>query len=48
MQMSLRLGWLPRLEGDALSWSKAHKQAKGGDGYVVTLSWNDFHDLFFF
>ena len=36
-----------KLEGDALNWWKAHKQAKGGDGYVVTLSWKDFRDLFF-
>ncbi|GKA76321.1 hypothetical protein Tco_0782782, partial [Tanacetum coccineum] len=29
-----------KLEGDAYSWWRAYKQAKGGDAYVVTLSWN--------
>ncbi|GJW16928.1 putative reverse transcriptase domain-containing protein [Tanacetum coccineum] len=36
-----------KLEDDAHSWWRAYKQAKGGDAYVVTLSWNDFHDMFF-
>nr|GEW75835.1 hypothetical protein [Tanacetum cinerariifolium] len=36
-----------KLEGDAHSWWRAYKQAKGGDAYVATLSWNDFHDIFF-
>ncbi|GKE59434.1 hypothetical protein Tco_1498619 [Tanacetum coccineum] len=31
-----------KLEGDAHSWWRAYKQAKGGDTYVETLSWNDF------
>ncbi|GJZ50152.1 putative reverse transcriptase domain-containing protein [Tanacetum coccineum] len=35
------------LEGDALSWWKAFKQAKGGEEYVATLSWKDFRDIFF-
>ncbi|GKF15046.1 zinc finger, CCHC-type, retrotransposon gag domain protein, partial [Tanacetum coccineum] len=44
--------WLERLatyklEGDAHSWWRAYKQAKGGDAYVATLSWNDFRDIFF-
>nr|GEZ28746.1 retrotransposon protein, putative, Ty3-gypsy subclass [Tanacetum cinerariifolium] len=44
--------WLGRLaayklEGDAHSWWRAYKQAKGGDAYVATLSWNDFRDIFF-
>ncbi|GKC19391.1 hypothetical protein Tco_1021541 [Tanacetum coccineum] len=36
-----------KLEGDAHSWWRAYKQAKGGDTYVVMLSWNDFRDIFF-
>nr|GEW05730.1 hypothetical protein [Tanacetum cinerariifolium] len=36
-----------KLEGDAHSWWRAYKQAKGGDAYMVTLSWNDFRDIFF-
>ncbi|GJS43451.1 putative reverse transcriptase domain-containing protein [Tanacetum coccineum] len=36
-----------KLEGDARSWWRAYKQAKGGDAYVAMLSWNDFHDIFF-
>ncbi|GKA68238.1 zinc finger, CCHC-type, retrotransposon gag domain protein [Tanacetum coccineum] len=36
-----------KLEGDAHSWWRAYKQAKGGDAYVTTLSWNDFRDIFF-
>nr|GEU81012.1 zinc finger, CCHC-type, retrotransposon Gag domain protein [Tanacetum cinerariifolium] len=36
-----------KLEGDTHSWWRAYKQAKGGDAYVATLSWNDFHDIFF-
>nr|GEY61618.1 hypothetical protein [Tanacetum cinerariifolium] len=44
--------WLERLasykfEGDALSWWKAFKQAKGGEAYVATLSWKDFCEIFF-
>ncbi|GJZ85711.1 retrotransposon protein, putative, ty3-gypsy subclass, partial [Tanacetum coccineum] len=37
-----------KLEGDALSWWKAVKQAKGDETYVATLPWKDFHKLFFF
>ncbi|GKC93564.1 zinc finger, CCHC-type, retrotransposon gag domain protein, partial [Tanacetum coccineum] len=36
-----------KLEGDAHSWWRAYKQAKGGDAYVATLSCNDFRDIFF-
>nr|GEU39910.1 putative reverse transcriptase domain-containing protein [Tanacetum cinerariifolium] len=36
-----------KFEGDALSWWKAFKQAKGGEAYVATLSWNDFCEIFF-
>ncbi|GKA27019.1 putative reverse transcriptase domain-containing protein, partial [Tanacetum coccineum] len=36
-----------KLEGDALNWWKAFKQAKGGETYVATLSWKDFCDIFF-
>ncbi|GJZ57971.1 integrase, catalytic region, zinc finger, CCHC-type containing protein [Tanacetum coccineum] len=36
-----------KLEGDALSWWKADKQAKGGETYVATLPWKDFRELFF-
>ncbi|GKA08069.1 putative reverse transcriptase domain-containing protein [Tanacetum coccineum] len=35
-----------KLEGDALNWWKDFKQAKVGETYV-TLSWKDFHDIFF-
>ncbi|GJZ69171.1 putative reverse transcriptase domain-containing protein, partial [Tanacetum coccineum] len=36
-----------KLEGDALNWWKAFKQAKRGETYVATLSWKDFRDIFF-
>nr|GEY21621.1 hypothetical protein [Tanacetum cinerariifolium] len=36
-----------KFEGDALSWWKAFKQAKGGKAHVATLSWKDFRDIFF-
>nr|GEV38786.1 putative reverse transcriptase domain-containing protein [Tanacetum cinerariifolium] len=36
-----------KLEGDAHSWWRAYKQAKGGDAYVATLSWNDFRNILF-
>ncbi|GKA09300.1 zinc finger, CCHC-type, retrotransposon gag domain protein [Tanacetum coccineum] len=35
-----------KLKGDAHSW-RAYKQAKGGDAYVETLSWNDFRAILF-
>ncbi|GJX67059.1 putative reverse transcriptase domain-containing protein, partial [Tanacetum coccineum] len=36
-----------KLEGDALNWWKVFKQSKGGETYVATLSWKDFHNIFF-
>ncbi|GKC09835.1 hypothetical protein Tco_1001445, partial [Tanacetum coccineum] len=36
-----------KLEGDAHSWWRTYKQAKGGDAYVATLSWNDFRNIIF-
>nr|GEY53354.1 hypothetical protein [Tanacetum cinerariifolium] len=36
-----------KLEGDAHSWWRAYTQAKGGDAYVASLSWNNFRDIFF-
>ncbi|PWA62502.1 zinc finger, CCHC-type, Retrotransposon gag domain protein [Artemisia annua] len=34
-------------EGDALNWWTAYKYAKGGDDFVVTLSWIDIRETFF-
>ncbi|GJV04197.1 retrotransposon protein, putative, ty3-gypsy subclass [Tanacetum coccineum] len=31
-----------KFEGDALAWWKAYKQAKGGDAWVLTLTWAAF------
>ncbi|GJW02107.1 retrotransposon protein, putative, ty3-gypsy subclass [Tanacetum coccineum] len=36
-----------KFEGDALAWWKAYKQAKGGDVWVLTLTWAAFKELFF-
>nr|GEW74504.1 hypothetical protein [Tanacetum cinerariifolium] len=36
-----------KFEGDALSWWKDFKQAKGGEAYVAILSWKDFREIFF-
>ncbi|GJW89545.1 putative nucleotidyltransferase, ribonuclease H [Tanacetum coccineum] len=36
-----------KFEGDALAWWKAYKQAKGGDVWVLTLTWEAFKELFF-
>ncbi|GJW53758.1 putative reverse transcriptase domain-containing protein [Tanacetum coccineum] len=36
-----------KLDGDALNWWKAYKQAKGGEAYVAALSWKDFREIFF-
>nr|GEX10700.1 retrotransposon protein, putative, Ty3-gypsy subclass [Tanacetum cinerariifolium] len=36
-----------KFEGDALSWWKDFKQAKGREAYVATLSWKDFRKIFF-
>nr|GFC61300.1 hypothetical protein [Tanacetum cinerariifolium] len=31
-------------EGDALAWWKAYKQAKGGDVWLITVTWAEFKD----
>nr|GFD29535.1 hypothetical protein [Tanacetum cinerariifolium] len=36
-----------KFEGNALAWSKAYKQAKGGDVWLITVSWAKFKKLFF-
>ncbi|XP_076949820.1 uncharacterized protein LOC143622604 [Bidens hawaiensis] len=36
-----------KLEDDAQTWWEGHKQVKGGDTYVATLSWDDFCTLFY-
>ncbi|PWA37369.1 zinc finger, CCHC-type, Retrotransposon gag domain protein [Artemisia annua] len=36
-----------KLEGDALNWWKAHKQAKGGDVYMTTCTWAEFCGTFY-
>nr|GFA50894.1 hypothetical protein [Tanacetum cinerariifolium] len=36
-----------KFEGNALAWWKAYKQAKGGDAWLVTVTWTDFKKLFF-
>nr|GEX15387.1 hypothetical protein [Tanacetum cinerariifolium] len=36
-----------KFEGNALAWCKAYKQAKGGDAWLVTVTWADFKKLFF-
>nr|GEW06939.1 hypothetical protein [Tanacetum cinerariifolium] len=36
-----------KFEGDALSWWKDFKHAKGREAYVATLSWKDFRKIFF-
>nr|GFC93484.1 zinc finger, CCHC-type, retrotransposon Gag domain protein [Tanacetum cinerariifolium] len=30
-----------KFEGNALAWWKAYKQAKGGDAWLVTVTWAD-------
>ena len=30
-----------------MNWWKAYRYAKGGDDFVVTLSWTDFRETFF-
>nr|GEW45072.1 retrotransposon protein, putative, Ty3-gypsy subclass [Tanacetum cinerariifolium] len=37
-----------KIDGDALNWWKAFKQAKGGEAYVATLLWKDFHEALCF
>nr|GFA15148.1 zinc finger, CCHC-type, retrotransposon Gag domain protein [Tanacetum cinerariifolium] len=34
-------------QGNALAWWKAYKQAKGGDAWLITVTWADFKKLFF-
>nr|GEY77547.1 hypothetical protein [Tanacetum cinerariifolium] len=36
-----------KFEGNALAWWKAYKQAKGGDSWLITVTWADFKKLFF-
>nr|GFC72798.1 zinc finger, CCHC-type, retrotransposon Gag domain protein [Tanacetum cinerariifolium] len=36
-----------KFEGDALDWWKAYKQAKGGDVWLITVTWAEFKELFF-
>nr|GFB77476.1 hypothetical protein [Tanacetum cinerariifolium] len=36
-----------KFEGDALAWWKAYKQAKGGDVWLITVTWEEFKELFF-
>nr|GFA74730.1 hypothetical protein [Tanacetum cinerariifolium] len=36
-----------KIEGNALAWWKAYKQAKGGDAWLVMVTWADFKKLFF-
>nr|GFD11036.1 hypothetical protein [Tanacetum cinerariifolium] len=36
-----------KFEGNALAWWKAYKQAKGGDAWLITVTWADFKKLFF-
>nr|GFC43862.1 zinc finger, CCHC-type, retrotransposon Gag domain protein [Tanacetum cinerariifolium] len=36
-----------KFEGDALAWWKAYKQAKGGDVWLITVTWAEFKKLSF-
>nr|GFB20352.1 zinc finger, CCHC-type, retrotransposon Gag domain protein [Tanacetum cinerariifolium] len=36
-----------KFEGNALAWWNAYKQAKGGDAWLITVTWADFKKLFF-
>nr|GFD08576.1 zinc finger, CCHC-type, retrotransposon Gag domain protein [Tanacetum cinerariifolium] len=36
-----------KFEGNAMALWKAYKQAKGGDVWLVTVTWADFKKLFF-
>nr|GFC28592.1 hypothetical protein [Tanacetum cinerariifolium] len=36
-----------KFEGNALAWWKAYKQAKGGDAWLITVTWTEFKKLFF-
>nr|GEZ80634.1 hypothetical protein [Tanacetum cinerariifolium] len=36
-----------KFEGNVLAWLKAYKQAKGGDVWLITVTWAEFKKLFF-
>nr|GFB65412.1 hypothetical protein [Tanacetum cinerariifolium] len=36
-----------KFEGNALAWWKAYKQAKGGDAWLIMVTWAKFKKLFF-
>nr|GFA58305.1 zinc finger, CCHC-type, retrotransposon Gag domain protein [Tanacetum cinerariifolium] len=36
-----------KFEGNALAWWKAYRQAKGGDAWLITVTWAEFKKLFF-
>nr|GFC17483.1 hypothetical protein [Tanacetum cinerariifolium] len=36
-----------KFEGNALAWWKAYKQDKGGDVWLITMTWAEFKKLFF-
>nr|GFB55864.1 hypothetical protein [Tanacetum cinerariifolium] len=36
-----------KFEGNVLAWWKAYKQAKGGDTWLITVTWAEFKKLFF-
>nr|GFA74163.1 zinc finger, CCHC-type, retrotransposon Gag domain protein [Tanacetum cinerariifolium] len=36
-----------KFEGNTLAWWKAYKQAKGGDVWLITVTWSEFKKLFF-
>nr|GEZ65180.1 zinc finger, CCHC-type, retrotransposon Gag domain protein [Tanacetum cinerariifolium] len=36
-----------KFDGNALAWWKSYKQAKGGDAWLITVTWADFKKLFF-
>nr|GFA90935.1 zinc finger, CCHC-type, retrotransposon Gag domain protein [Tanacetum cinerariifolium] len=36
-----------KFEDNALAWWKAYKQAKGGDAWLINVTWADFKKLFF-
>nr|GEY44413.1 zinc finger, CCHC-type, retrotransposon Gag domain protein [Tanacetum cinerariifolium] len=36
-----------KFKGNVLAWWKAYKQAKGGDVWLITVTWAEFKKLFF-
>nr|GFC81201.1 hypothetical protein [Tanacetum cinerariifolium] len=36
-----------KFKGNALAWWKTYKQAKGGDAWLITVTWAEFKKLFF-